>query len=207
MKTLIKKCIVCGKEFTKPYTCGIPEWKRRKFCSKSCINKGRIPWNYYLKPIRCFTCNKVFKPRLNNSKYCSRKCCPTEFKIGHKTWILGKHHSKETKRKISENHKRKDIKPPCGKEKSYAWKGGVSKENLKLRRTARYRNWRKAVYERDDYTCRKCNKKGGKLHPHHIKDWGRYPELRFKVSNGKTLCIPCHRQTDSYLKNLYGSTS
>ena len=45
MKTLIKKCIVCGKEFAKPYNCGMPEWERRKFCSIYCINKNRTPWN------------------------------------------------------------------------------------------------------------------------------------------------------------------
>jgi hypothetical protein len=62
-----------------------------------------------------------------------------------------------------------------------------------LRATKDYREWRKSVLERDDYTCQKCNKKGGWLHAHHIKPFAKYPELRFVVSNGITLCKSCHK--------------
>ena len=52
--------------------------------------------------------------------------------------------------------------------------------------------WSKAVIARDDYTCQDCGKRGGKLHAHHIKRWSDFPELRFELSNGTTLCPPCH---------------
>jgi hypothetical protein len=29
---------------------------------------------------------------------------------------------------------------------------------------------------------------------HHIKSWRDFPELRFEVSNGKTLCLDCHKK-------------
>ena len=57
-----------------------------------------------------------------------------------------------------------------------------------------YKDWRKAVFERDRYTCQHCGKVGGELNAHHIKAWKSFPELRFEVSNGQTLCADCHRE-------------
>ncbi len=78
------------------------------------------------------------------------------------------------------------------------WKGGVSKENHRLRTSIAFREWREAVFERDDYTCQFCGKRGGYLEPDHIKPFAYYPDLRFDVGNGRTLCQPCHRTTDTY---------
>lgn len=76
------------------------------------------------------------------------------------------------------------------------WTGFASTANELARRTPRYAAWRKAVYERDDYTCRMCGKRGGKMHPHHIKKFSTHPNLRYEVSNGVTLCAsPCHLRT------------
>lgn len=62
-------------------------------------------------------------------------------------------------------------------------------------RTGRkYAEWRKAVFARDKYTCRRCSGVGGQLRAHHIKPWRYYPKLRFVVSNGLTLCRVCHRK-------------
>lgn len=61
------------------------------------------------------------------------------------------------------------------------------------RDSAEYRDWRLAVYRRDDFTCQRCNERGGRnLHAHHLKGWTRFPALRFDLSNGLTLCNPCH---------------
>lgn len=60
------------------------------------------------------------------------------------------------------------------------------------------REWRSAVFVRDDYTCQSCGARGGRLHAHHLKPYKEYPELRHVLSNGVTLCIPCHRKTESY---------
>lgn len=58
-----------------------------------------------------------------------------------------------------------------------------------------YIEWRVAVFERDKYTCQKCGSIGGYLHAHHIKEWEYYPELRYDIDNGITLCRrPCHKQ-------------
>jgi len=73
------------------------------------------------------------------------------------------------------------------------WRGGVSSENSRLRHSIESRIWRDAVFARDDHTCQHCHKRGGELNAHHIKSFSEHQELRFDVSNGITLCEPCHR--------------
>lgn len=67
-------------------------------------------------------------------------------------------------------------------------------ENVhEIRNSKEYSLWRLAVYERDHYTCQNCGKVGGKLNAHHIKPFKRFPEFRFDVNNGITLCFECHK--------------
>ena len=78
------------------------------------------------------------------------------------------------------------------------WKGGATSKNEKLRRTRQYKLWRIAVFERDNYTCIWCGVRGGRLNADHIKPFSQYPELRFAIDNGRTLCLSCHRKTKTY---------
>lgn len=48
------------------------------------------------------------------------------------------------------------------------------------------------VFERDNYTCQICNERGGDLQVDHIQSWAKYPELRFKMDNCRTVCMSCH---------------
>jgi hypothetical protein len=132
----------------------------------------------------------------------------SKLKIGHIPWnkgIKGHKHTEETKRKMSQT--RKLIKRPpfseewrkklseshIGKmvgEKHWNWKGG--QKPYKHQQTRIYKNWRTAVFERDNWTCQTCGKRGCYLEPHHIKGWTKYPKLRYEVENGVTLCLECH---------------
>ena len=66
-------------------------------------------------------------------------------------------------------------------------------EPLKRRATKEYKEWREAVFKRDNYTCQMCGQHGGKLNAHHIERYSKCVERRTDVSNGVTLCESCHR--------------
>jgi hypothetical protein len=148
--------------------------------------------------------------RFNKGEHKSIK---TEFNKGHIAWNkglkgvqpstrmgkLGRKHTDEEKKKIGLSlmghtgcwrGKRGEGTPN--------WRGGKGTERQRLMGQTEYLLWRVAVFIRDDYTCQKCNKHGGNMEAHHIKSWNKYPELRYAIDNGQTLCIPCHRQTDSW---------
>lgn len=100
-----------------------------------------------------------------------------------------------------------ELRLKCGlsqrKEKHWNWQGGKTLENKLLRKRIEFDLWRTAIFERDDYTCQLCGKRGGKIQAHHIKSWARYPELRFDTKNGITLCIDCHKSTNNYAGKKY----
>ena len=84
-------------------------------------------------------------------------------------------------------------------EKSHFWKGGITPINRIIRHSLEYKLWRTAVFERDNYTCIWCgDNKGGNLEADHIKPFALFPELRFAIDNGRTLCKTCHKTTDTY---------
>ena len=87
--------------------------------------------------------------------------------------------------------------------KHYNWQGGLTGINFQIRNSLEYRLWREAVFKRDKYTCQECGARNGSgktivLHADHIKRFADYPELRFDIDNGRTLCKPCHRKTNTY---------
>jgi len=90
-------------------------------------------------------------------------------------------------------------------EKNHLWRGGITPINARIRTSLEYKIWRRAVFERDNFACVWCGdrqKEGHKvvIHADHIKPFAYFPELRFAIDNGRTLCISCHKTTESYLK-------
>lgn len=56
-----------------------------------------------------------------------------------------------------------------------------------------YQSWRKEVWVRDGFKCRIENVDcDGRIEAHHILGWAEYPELRYEVKNGITLCHAHH---------------
>ena len=174
-------------------------------------------WDLFLyfcgmKEYTCKHCKTTFKSNKGDKSrtplFCSRKCSAThngaktdikekfaKAKIGKTPWNKGlkmwenKEHPKGTKgMKFPQN----------AGENSRFWKGGISTINEKERKSTKCKDWKKSVFERDNYTCVDCGKKGGELNADHIKPFALFKELRFDVNNGRTLCVECHYKTDTY---------
>lgn len=122
------------------------------------------------------------------------------FKKGRIPWNKGKKGLQVAWNKGKKNAQ--DFSMISGKN-HYNWKGGITKERVKIWWSQEYKIWRKAVFERDNYTCVWCGARNGNgkdifLEADHIKPFAEYPELRFVVDNGRTLCRSCHKKTDTY---------
>lgn len=119
--------------------------------------------------------------------------------------MKGRNHSEETINKMRGRKAwNKGIPNPnfCG-DKNPFWKGGVTPINTKIRHSVEYKLWRESVFQRDNWTCVWCGLKSGTgktvvLNADHIKPFYLYPELRFAIDNGRTLCVECHRKTETY---------
>jgi hypothetical protein len=88
-------------------------------------------------------------------------------------------------------------------DKAHNWKGGISAINHVIRLSVEYKLWRESVFKRDNYTCVWCNARSSKgknvvLNADHIKPFALFPELRFAIDNGRTLCEDCHKTTKTY---------
>ena len=56
-----------------------------------------------------------------------------------------------------------------------------------------HREWSSSVKKRDNLTCKINNEDcNGRLEAHHILVWTEYPELRYQINNGITLCHAHH---------------
>lgn len=81
------------------------------------------------------------------------------------------------------------------------WKGDAYPANRRLRQSLKAKNWARLIIARALHKCEICGVKRSKtqlLHADHIKSWAMYPELRFDLSNGRALCVPCHIKTDTW---------
>ena len=194
-----KSCLMCGVVFQKKPSHSQKAWKERtKFCSRSCADqfkKGKaISWL---------------------EKH--------QFKKGEKVWNKGLTKKKapglmklSLERRGDNNvMKRKEVRKKSGESRKGSTHAQQHRDNIALgikkywdkkgrrgyqrpKNSVKYKTWRRAIFERDDYTCQECGERGCKIVAHHIKGWAKYPKLRYEISNGIVLCTKCHKLTDNY---------
>ena len=165
----------------------IPEPIRRKM-SQANRGKQRTP-EQRCRITEGLRAHGVRPPSQKGIKRCDAFRIKCSWRSGEKAPWWGRHHSAETRRKLSELH--------SGQGGSN-WQGGITPITERARHTVEFRIWREAVFTRDKWTCQQCGRRGGRLHPHHIKSFSKYPELRFDIGNGKTLCEDCHKKTKNF---------
>ena len=204
-------CTYCGSPLLrKPYRV---RNAKRWFCNRQCqdawVSKNRRGESHHLysrKKLKCDWCEKDFH-RVpcyikEDKNFCSHACANRWRAKNLPSPNIGRKISRETRDKISKSHfgitpsaevREKMSLAKKGKTGDQAprWKGALS-GNEKIRKSIEYRLWREAVFARDNWTCKKCQKRGVSLHAHHIKSFSKYPELRLAIDNGITHCKVCH---------------
>jgi hypothetical protein len=171
----------------------------------SAARAGRSPWNKGI-PV-----SEVTKEKLR-AKATARPSPLKGIPSGRTPWNKGRHWTSEERQRISLIHKGKPLsklhRQAIGRSligkfagpKNPAWRGGTSTTRQKFMNSAGYKEWRNAVFVRDDYRCLDCGNRTGPLNAHHIYPWAFYPRLRLMLENGITLCVECHKTTPNYLK-------
>lgn len=195
-------CIHCNLQYNS-------RKKQSKFCSITCKN-------YYYKNFDinkiCKFCNKSYTIsyyKRKKSKFCSYSCS------GKARWKNYTNIKKQIIiKKISVSHikgyKNNKIKKRFGIS-SPNWKGGLTILNQSIRGLEKYNKWRKEIFIRDNFTCVLCDEKQF-LNADHITplcylvsknniinvEQAEFCEELWDINNGRTLCIKCHKNTETY---------
>lgn len=154
------------------------------------FRKGQKAWNKGTKGLikpnsGSFKKGMAKAPTAGMKKGQKRGPQPEWHKLKNRLGHLGKIMREETKRKIGDAHRG---------EKSFMWIKDRSLLKKHDRRSdSAYKEWRKNVYQRDGWKCRISNPDcEGRIEAHHILGWTKYPELRYQINNGITLCHAHH---------------
>ena len=211
---LTKKCLACGKKFTKPKSCSLAEWngsKRRPkgmlYHNRECADKSKKGFSF--SPSTQFG-NREYTPWLKGTKGIA-KTNSGSFKKGNK---LSQNTKDKMKGRVPWN--KGIVWEEMRRENHPNFKGNADIKT-RLRACPEYTEWIKKVLKRDNYKCVECSKNNNRLHIHHVIPFykiiddnniktykqGQDCKLLWDIKNGKTLCISCHKQTDSYKENQH----
>ena len=210
---LTANCLECQKQFPACRS-NLEKFGCDKFCSKICANRfnGRLR----RRPNKlCEFCSVEFYPKSKYIRFCSQKCAIEKRKLdggfseprakmtaeqklaqskrikayydnGGIPWNKG---VKQPERSGPNHHFWGKKRPEVSGCNNVNWKGGVS---ANARFNNDYRIWRDRVFVRDNYTCQICGVTNVYVQADHIKRYSEFPELRYDIDNGRTLCVPCH---------------
>lgn len=182
-----KICLQCGQ----PYS-----GRGLMFCSNSC----RMTWrNLRDNPAKRPEVRAKIAQQAKDSGRQSQLMTPEARQkaiVGISAASAGRTLSEAHKRAIGAGVKRAGNIPPRNPHltgpRHPNWIAGQSTIRSKDLHSPEYVTFRDTVLQRDNWTCQRCGKRGGRLEVHHIESWNSHPELRHSPENGVTLCRPCH---------------
>lgn len=209
------KCQFCSKE----YEVCLARKDKTKFCSKSCLGKSTKGNKFSKEALIKHRKSVLWKHIEEAKKLYSEGKSTTE--IG-KIFNCNKNTVKTIFRRIGVEMRKGGNKKgftPWNKGKPYTaiqgernpnWKGGITPLNQQVRHCLKYKEWIKAIFERDNYTCVLCGKRGsGDLEADHhpkyfcqimfdnkiktLEDAEKCSEM-WDINNGRTLCMKCHKR-------------
>lgn len=173
-RTVIRRLHSAGVQMRLPGPPHRPELHDVEWLKREYLEKGKST-TQIARELQCSVRSVAY--RLQKAGIQAR---PTGATKGHK-----RNASPEVREKQSAARRGRFIGPANNN-----WKGGIA---MKDPERGRYRAkmWIKAIKDRDGWTCTKCGSTD-RLHAHHIKPWRYYPDLRYDLNNGVTLCYTCH---------------
>jgi hypothetical protein len=147
----------------------------QKLCSKQCADKALMS----RVPVNCSSCGKVTEKKPGQIKW-GKLRTKGRFFCDAKCYLLSK---------------RREGNPSCKRDYSR-----LVDPHRSVRTSVAMKEWREAVFKRDNYACQLCEARSCKgqrvnLNAHHIKKFASNPSLRLHVPNGITLCVRCHNLT------------
>lgn len=223
-------CRVCDKDFEAPQCRTALHCSRACADLGKAVTQagpGNPQWAGGLVDCSCETCGGPFqinRARAEGARYCSIACkavSQSKEKVHLTCSVCAKDFDRfpsEVERASLKGYTgafcSRDCRGKAFGEKqrgtgNHSWRGGVTPENKRIRDSQGTADWRKAVFTRDNHTCQHCGDRNAKglgravtLHAHHIKPFAQYPELRFEIDNGVTLCKPCHHKVHSKVPRI-----
>lgn len=186
-----KHCVRCGSEF-KVY----PSTLNRTHCSLTCANRDMADaqrgivnpkkihygiangaWRGGNLKYICAYCDKPFTAKRGNMRICCSRYCAKKLylKLNPDSALI----------KSGYRFKSGNL--------NINWKGGITDKRQLERGAPEMKRWSRLVLERDWFACQDCGQETHNVQAHHIRSWAEYPELRYEVNNGITLCVECHK--------------
>lgn len=181
-----KLCHTCESVLVKRYSESRNAFADRVYCSRSCAKVGKSPSQETRSKLSAAKLGKPNKPEAN---------AKISGELSYR-WKGGKPKCIDCGEVVAGFYAKRCF--PCYSKQAVGenaahWQGGITPEKAKIRNSKQMSEWRKAVFNRDDYTCQICKSRGVHLHAHHVIPFAVDESLRFDIGNGQTLCKECHK--------------
>lgn len=154
-------------------------------------------------PFNCVECNKIrwYTPYQSKLRPRCKKCAIIAANTPERNAKIG--NTLRNKYKTDAEWKRRVLAARVVKsgENHWNWKGGITPLTQRTRTGEEVNAWKLAVLMRDGYKCRICGIKDY-LQAHHINGWAEFPEDRFILENGLTLCKEHHKFYHDYEREI-----